>query len=74
MTSLGVDFVGMCVCVCVEMGNILISFYFIVSWSRKATEDYGESCLSEILDFDIGAGIGWNFVVIFLGQNVKVCF
>ena len=45
----------------------ILFFYFIVSWSREASYgDYGESCLSESLNFDMGAGTGWNFHGCFL--------
>ena len=39
----------------------ILFFYLIVSWPREAScGDYGESYLSESLNFDMGAGTGWN--------------
>lgn len=51
---------------------ILFPFYFTVSWSGETTYKVYEERLSEMLDFDLGAVTGWNFVVIFPGQEVNI--
>ena len=52
----------------------ILFFYLIVSWPREASYgDYGESYLSESLNFDMGAGTGWNCHRCFLWSKCE-CF
>lgn len=59
---------------CVNSDGVYITSLLLHSYliRRNHIEAYTEDYFSEILDFDLGVVTGWNFVVVFFGQEVNI--